>query len=93
MATLFDKYPQLRALADLKLFLSGHLAGFYGIIWNDDLDIETKTIYECCTYENNLTHPTFIKSQMTSFVLTHLQTWDILVLKGADRYVYKYDSS
>ena len=46
MATLFDKYPQLRALEDRKLFLSGHLAGFYGIIWNDDLDIETETIYE-----------------------------------------------
>ena len=26
--------------------MSGKLAGPYGIIWNDDLDIETETIYE-----------------------------------------------
>ena len=46
MAELFDKYPQLKALLDRNLFLSGKLAGPYGIIWNDDLDIETETIYE-----------------------------------------------
>lgn len=46
MARLFDKYPQLRALEDRSLFLSGKLMGGYGIIWNDDLDIETETIYE-----------------------------------------------
>ena len=46
MAELFDKYPQLKALIDRNLFLSGKLAGPYGIIWNDDLDIETETIYE-----------------------------------------------
>lgn len=46
MRTLFDKYPQLRALEDRDLFLSGKLTGGYGIIWNDDLDIETETIYE-----------------------------------------------
>jgi DNA-binding XRE family transcriptional regulator len=45
MSVLFDKYPQLRALEDRKLFESGRLMG-YGIIWNDDLDIETETIYE-----------------------------------------------
>lgn len=45
MRTLFNKYPQLIALTDRKLFTSGHLTG-YGIIWNDDLDIETYTIYE-----------------------------------------------
>ena len=46
MAVLFEKYPQLRALNDRELFLSGQLMGSYGIIWNDDLDIETETIYE-----------------------------------------------
>ena len=46
MVSLFDKYPQLRALEDRELFLSGKLMGAYGIIWNDDLDIETETIYE-----------------------------------------------
>jgi len=46
MSTLFDKYPQLVALNDRELFTSGKLIGYYGIIWNDDLDIEVETIYE-----------------------------------------------
>lgn len=46
MAALFDKYPQLEALNDRELFLSGKLIGAYGVVWNDDLDIETETIYE-----------------------------------------------
>ncbi len=46
ISTLFFKYPQLEALKDRKLFLSGRLIGFYGIMWNDELDIETETIYE-----------------------------------------------
>ena len=46
MASLFNKYPQLRALEDRDLFLSGKLMGAYGIVWNDDLDIEAETIYE-----------------------------------------------
>ena len=46
MASLFHKHPQLRALEDRELFLSGKLMGAYGIMWNDDLDIETETIYE-----------------------------------------------
>lgn len=46
MACLFEKYPQLRALENRELFKSGKLAGAYGIIWNDDLDIEAETIYE-----------------------------------------------
>ena len=46
VAALFDKYPQLIALKDRELFLSGRLMGAYGIIWNDDLDIEAETIYE-----------------------------------------------
>ncbi len=46
MAQLFSKYPQLKALKNRKLFLSGKLMGSYGIIWNDELDIEAETIYE-----------------------------------------------
>lgn len=46
MVALFAKYPQLRSLEDRELFLSGKLMGAYGIMWNDDLDIETETIYE-----------------------------------------------
>ena len=46
MKNLFSKYPQLRELENRDLFLSGKLMGYYGIIWNDDLDIETETIYE-----------------------------------------------
>lgn len=46
MSTLFDKHPQLRALEDRQLFLSGTLMGAYGIYWSDDLDIEVETIYE-----------------------------------------------
>lgn len=46
MAALFDKYPQLQALRDRDLFLQGKLMGSYGIIWNDELDIEAETIYE-----------------------------------------------
>ena len=46
MSVLFSKYPKLEALKDRSLFLSGKLMGPYGIVWNDDLDIETETIYE-----------------------------------------------
>ena len=46
MAVLFEKYPQLAALRDRALFTSGRLLGSYGIVWNDELDIEAETIYE-----------------------------------------------
>ena len=46
LSVLFEKYPQLEALKDRELFLSGKLLGAYGIAWNDDLDIEAETIYE-----------------------------------------------
>lgn len=45
VSVLYSKYPQLMALNDRKLFMSGKLMGGYGIIWNDDLDLETETIY------------------------------------------------
>lgn len=46
IAIMFDKYPPLTALKDRDLFLSGKLSGDYGIIWNDDLDLEVETVYE-----------------------------------------------
>ena len=46
ISVLFSKYPQLEALKDRELFLSGRLMGAYGIVWTDELDIETETIYE-----------------------------------------------
>lgn len=46
MSQLFEKYPQLRNLENRSLFLSGKLMGAYGIYWNEELDIETETIYE-----------------------------------------------
>lgn len=46
MSRLFKKYPRLKALEDRMLFYSGRLMGAYGIVWNDDLDIEVETIYE-----------------------------------------------
>mgnify|MGYP002625641575 CR=1 FL=1 len=46
MSKLYSKYPQMRALENRILFLHGKLMGAYGIVWNDDLDIETETIYE-----------------------------------------------
>ena len=45
MAKLYEKYPSLRALDDEEFFKTGKLMGL-GIIWNDELDIETETIYE-----------------------------------------------
>ena len=44
--SLSDKFPQLRALTDRKLFTKGKLMGFGGVVWNDDLDIDSETIYE-----------------------------------------------
>ena len=46
MAWLFSSYPQLKALENRELFLSGKLMRSYGVIWNEDLDIEAETVYE-----------------------------------------------
>lgn len=45
MASLFEKYPQLERLKDRSLFTKGEL-NRYGIVWDDELDIESDTIYE-----------------------------------------------
>ena len=44
--SLSDKYPQLNALMDRELFLKGHLLGWGGVIWNDELDISSETVFE-----------------------------------------------
>lgn len=46
MAVLFERFPVLAALRDRELFVSGKLAGGYGIIWNDDIDLEVETVYQ-----------------------------------------------
>ena len=46
VARLFEKYPQLTALNDRDLFKSGHLSGTYGIVWNDDLDLDAESVYD-----------------------------------------------
>ena len=46
MSALYDRYPQVRRLEDRKLFESGRLEGFYLIIWDDEVDISTETVYE-----------------------------------------------
>jgi len=46
ISVLFSKYPQLEALRDRSLFTSGRLMGAYGIMWNDELDLEAETVYE-----------------------------------------------
>lgn len=43
---LSDKFPQLNALKDRKLFKQGRLFGWSGVIWNDELDIDAETVYE-----------------------------------------------
>lgn len=44
MKVLFEKYPQFEVLNNRELFESGRLTS-YGIIWNDELDLEVETIY------------------------------------------------
>lgn len=43
--SLSDKFPQLLALKDRKLFLKGHLMGWSVIVWNDELDVDVEGPY------------------------------------------------
>ena len=46
MASMFEVHPPLCSLKDRHLFTSGKLSpGGYGIIWNDELDLEAETVY------------------------------------------------
>ena len=44
--SLSEKFPQLNALKDRDLFLKGRLFGWGGVIWNEELDLDSDTIYE-----------------------------------------------
>lgn len=44
--SLANKYSQLNALKDRKLFTSGKLFGWGGVIWNDELDLDADVVYE-----------------------------------------------
>lgn len=44
--SLADKFPQLNALKDRTLFSQGKLLGCGGVIWNDELDVSSETVYE-----------------------------------------------
>ena len=44
--SLAVKFPQLYALRDRELFLKGHLLGWGGVVWNEELDISSETVYE-----------------------------------------------
>ena len=41
VAILFNQYPQLKALEDRNMFLSGKLISPYGNMWTDEKDLET----------------------------------------------------
>ena len=46
MSVLFSKYSQLETLKNRTMSTSAEMLGPYGVVWNDDLDIEAETIYE-----------------------------------------------
>lgn len=43
---LAEKFPQLNALKNRSLFEKGHLFGWSGVVWNDELDVDVDTVYE-----------------------------------------------
>ena len=45
MMKMADKYPVFLELQNRKIFEEGKLFGNYGIVWSDDIDIETEVIY------------------------------------------------
>ena len=49
MSRMFKKFPQLEELRrNRELFLSGKLdIGGYGIVWNENLDVDTWGIHDC----------------------------------------------
>lgn len=44
--SLADKFSQLNALKDRKLFEKAHLLGWSVVVWNDELDVSSETVYE-----------------------------------------------
>ena len=47
VGALIERFPQLSALNNRKLFVKGKIdVGGYGIIWNDELDLDAMEVYE-----------------------------------------------
>ena len=70
MARLFERYPQTKALKNRQLFTSGKLNA-YGVIWNDELDIDSDTVYECGEDAGEETVPA---SSMVAYAITKART-------------------
>ena len=47
MVKLFKKYPWVSTLKDRSLFLKGRLLGWGSIVWNDEIDVDAETVYDC----------------------------------------------
>ena len=47
MERLFTKYPWVSALKDRRLFLQGKLLGWGSIVWNEEIDVDAETVYDC----------------------------------------------
>ena len=47
MERLFAKYPWVPSLKDRSLFLKGRLLGWGSIVWNDEIDVDAETVYDC----------------------------------------------
>ena len=87
MAALFGKYPQLQALQDRALFMNGKLIGF-GIIWNDDLDIETETIYQdgiTVRTRKSADHPESARAILAARAEAGLSQKELALLTGIDQ--------
>lgn len=88
MSALLSKYPQLRQLEDRSLFLSGRMMGAYGIVWNDDLDIETETIYEdgkTVRHENLMIHQASAHAVAAARAVTGISQKRLAELSGIDQ--------
>ena len=88
MSVLFSKYPQLKALKDRSLFTSGRLQGFYGIVWNDELDIEAETVYmdgETVCREDIPFHPASAKAVSAARASANISQKHLSDLTGIDQ--------
>ena len=44
--SLANKFPQLNDLKNRGLFMQGKLLGWGGVVWNDELDVSSETVFE-----------------------------------------------
>ncbi len=88
MRVLFSKYPQLKQLEDRSLFLSGKMMGVYGIVWSDELDIETETIYEdgeTVRHEKPIVHQESAHAVAAARAITGISQKQLAELSGIDQ--------